>query len=125
MSGGQSQTILRVLFGALAEAWETVKRPVNQKLIGSDYIKSIDPEGVAAYADLKRHFGKSNLLHKLRNGIAVSYTHLCAFVNSQTGPLSDHIAKPIALRTRFSSTRKYSSSSGVIMRACMVQMRMG
>ena len=70
LSGGQSQTILRVLFGALAEAWETVKRPVNQKLIGSDYIKSIDPEGVAAYADLKRHFGKSNLLHKLRNGIA-------------------------------------------------------
>jgi hypothetical protein len=31
LSPGQSQTILRLLFGALAEAWETVKRPINQK----------------------------------------------------------------------------------------------
>ena len=34
LSAAQSQTILRFLFGALAEAWEMVKRPINQKLIG-------------------------------------------------------------------------------------------
>jgi hypothetical protein len=33
LSAGQSQTILRFLFGALAEAWEMVKRPINQRLI--------------------------------------------------------------------------------------------
>jgi hypothetical protein len=70
LSAGQSQTILRFLFGALAEAWEMVKRPVNQKLIGKDYIGVIEAEGVTAYNVLKQHFGESNLLHKLRNTIA-------------------------------------------------------
>jgi len=29
ISAGQSQTILRFLFGALAEGWEMVKRPIK------------------------------------------------------------------------------------------------
>jgi hypothetical protein len=70
LSAGQSQTILRFLFGALAEAWEMAKRPINQRLIRTDYIKVIDAAGVTAYEDLKKHFGESNLLHKLRNTIA-------------------------------------------------------
>ena len=69
-SAGQSQTILRLLFGALAEAWEMVKRPINQKLIGKDYIGLIKADGRAAYDKLKKHFGKSSLLHDLRNTIA-------------------------------------------------------
>ena len=70
LSAAQSLTILRFLFGALAEAWEMVKRPINQRLIGRDYAGAIEPEGVAAYEKLKRHFGESNLLHKLRNTVA-------------------------------------------------------
>ena len=70
LSSAQSQTILRFLFGALAEAWELVKRPVNQKLIGKDYIDLIEAKGMAPYDELKKHFGESNLLHKLRNTIA-------------------------------------------------------
>jgi hypothetical protein len=70
LSAAQSQTILRFLFGALAEAWEMVKRPINQKLIGKDYIGVIEPDGIAAYDELKKHFGESSLLHKLRNTIA-------------------------------------------------------
>ena len=53
-----------------------VKRPVNQKLIGKDYIGVIEAEGVTAYNVLKQHFGESNLLHKLRNTIA--YHHPAA-----------------------------------------------
>ncbi len=70
LSAGQSQTILRFLFGALAEAWEMVRRPINQKLIGKDYVGLIEADGMAAYDELKRHFGESSLLHKLRNTIA-------------------------------------------------------
>jgi hypothetical protein len=73
LSAGQSQTILRFLLGALAEAWQMILRPINQKIIGKDYINDIGPEGVASYAELKRHFGKSNLLHKIRNTIAYHY----------------------------------------------------
>ena len=53
-----------------------VKRPVNQKLIGKDYIGVIEAEGVTAYNVLKQHFGESDLLHKLRNTIA--YHHPAA-----------------------------------------------
>jgi len=70
LSAGQSQIILRFLFGALAEAWEMVKRPINQKLIGKDYIGLIETDGVTAYGELNKHFGKSNLLHRIRNTIA-------------------------------------------------------
>ena len=50
-----------------------VKRPINQKLIGKDYIGIIEADGVAAYDELKKHFGESNLLHQLRNTIAYHY----------------------------------------------------
>ena len=70
LSAGQSQTILRFLFGALAEAWEMLKRPINQKIIGKDYVSLIEGEGIAAYDKLKKHFGESNLLHQIRNTIA-------------------------------------------------------
>jgi len=73
LSAGQSQIILRFLFGALAEAWEMVRRPINQKLIGQDYISLIGADGIAAYDKLKTHFGESNLLHQLRNTIAYHY----------------------------------------------------
>lgn len=73
LSAAQSQILLRQLFGALAEAWEMVKRPINQKIIGKDYAGAIPEAGQRAYAGLKDHFGKSNLLHNLRNTIAYHY----------------------------------------------------
>ena len=78
LSAAQSQTILRFLFGALAEAWEMIRRPVNQKLIGTDYIKIIEEDGVAVYDQLNKHFGTTNLLHKIRNTLA--YHHPSAEV---------------------------------------------
>ena len=73
LSAAQSHMILRFLFGALAEAWEMIKRPINQKIIGVDYIKVMEPDGVAVYEALKKHFGASNLLHTLRNTFAFHY----------------------------------------------------
>jgi hypothetical protein len=73
LSAAQSQTILRFLFGALAEAWEMTKRPINQKLIGTDYINVIEKPGVEVYEALKKHFGTSNILHTIRNEIVFHY----------------------------------------------------
>jgi hypothetical protein len=70
LSAAQSQTILRFLFGSLAETWEMLKRPVNQRIIGKDYAGAIEADGVTVYANLKKHFGETNLLHKLRNTVA-------------------------------------------------------
>jgi hypothetical protein len=70
LSAAQSQIILRFLFGATAEAWEMARRPPHQKIIGSEYLKIIPPEGAASYQKLNRLFGKSNLLHRIRNELA-------------------------------------------------------
>jgi hypothetical protein len=67
LSAAQSQAILRFLFGTAAESWEMLRRPENQKIIGTDYIKSMPVAGVEAYEKLKQLFGKSNLLHRIRN----------------------------------------------------------
>lgn len=70
LSAAQSQTILRFLLGSLAEAWEMLKRPVNQKIVGKDYAETIGADGVSAFKNLKTQFGRSSLLHRIRNTVA-------------------------------------------------------
>lgn len=41
VSAAQSQVILRFLFGAVVETWEFLRRPDNQKIIGS-YLPALD-----------------------------------------------------------------------------------
>ncbi|MGE0236464.1 hypothetical protein [Methylocystis sp.] len=73
LSAAQSLMVSRFLFGTLAETWEMIKRPVNQRLIGKDYAREIEPDGVVAYEKLKKHFGETNLLHLIRNQVAYHY----------------------------------------------------
>jgi transcriptional regulator with XRE-family HTH domain len=72
VSAAQSQLILRCLMGVLVEAWEFIRRPVNQRIIGN-YLSGIDDDGRASYDKLKKHFGKSGLLYKLRNTFLYHY----------------------------------------------------
>jgi hypothetical protein len=72
VSAAQSQIILRCLIGVLVEAWEFIRRPVNQKIIGA-YLKDIGDDGRAEYDKLKKHFGNSGLLYKLRNNFVYHY----------------------------------------------------
>jgi hypothetical protein len=70
LSAAQSQTILRFLFGSAAEAWEMLRRSDHQRIIGIDYMKVLPPAGVRSYEELNKLFGKSNLLHTIRNTLA-------------------------------------------------------
>jgi hypothetical protein len=72
VSAAQSQIILRSLIGVFAEAWEFIRKPINQKIIGK-YLPTIDGNGRASYEELKKHFGKSGLLHQLRNNYVYHY----------------------------------------------------
>jgi len=74
-SAAQSQLILRCLVGVLAEAWEFLRRSQNQKIIGR-YLNDIGNDGKTSYAKLKKHFGRSGLLHKLRNNYLYHYPNL-------------------------------------------------
>jgi hypothetical protein len=73
VSGAQTQVIVRVLYGVLVEAWEFINRRANQKIIGVTYLPLMEQAGQNALSELKKHFGRSNLLHKLRNNFAFHY----------------------------------------------------
>ncbi len=72
VSAAQSQLILRCLMGVLVEGWEFIRRPTNQRIIGN-YLNGIDEDGQTSYEKLKKHFGKSGLLYKLRNNFLYHY----------------------------------------------------
>jgi hypothetical protein len=64
--------ILRCLVGVIVEAWEFIRRPGNQNVIGS-YLKNVSDDGRASYDKLKKQFGKSGLLYNLRNNFLYHY----------------------------------------------------
>lgn len=72
VSAAQSQIILRFLFGTLVEIWEFLRRSGNQKIIGR-YLPRLDKDGTASNDMLKKYFGHSNLLYKLRNHFSYHY----------------------------------------------------
>jgi hypothetical protein len=72
VSAAQSQIMIRCLIGVLVEAWEFIRKPTNQKIIGA-YLKDLGDDGRAEYDKLKKHFGRSGLLYALRNSFLYHY----------------------------------------------------
>jgi hypothetical protein len=72
VSAAQSQIVLRILTGAVAETWIFLRKPVNQKIIGS-YLSLLGEDGIAAREELNKYFGRSNLLYNMRNKFAYHF----------------------------------------------------
>ncbi len=66
LSGAQSQVLLRTLTSFLVETWEWIRRPETSLVVGR-YTSQLPVDGQLALTELKKHFGKSALLHNLRN----------------------------------------------------------
>ena len=73
LSSAQSHILLRSLYGAITEAWEWLKRPESQRLIGLEYLNNLHVDARTAYALLKSYFGGSNTLNLVRNRYAYHY----------------------------------------------------
>ena len=73
LSGAQTQMILRFLVGSMAETWEMIRRPDNQRLIGKTLSAQIEVPGQEAHQRLKDFFGTNNVLHRLRNSVAYHF----------------------------------------------------
>jgi hypothetical protein len=65
--------LARLTVGALAEAWEVVRTRFLANPTGAAYTNLLDQAGKDALDLLKRHFGQSGLLHRLRNNVAFHY----------------------------------------------------
>lgn len=73
LNAAQSHIVLRSLGGVLVEAWEWLRRPTSQRLIGKKYLPLLDRVPQQSYQELNKNFGESGLLHKIRNGFAYHY----------------------------------------------------
>jgi len=72
-TGTQTQMLVRLMVGALNEAWELVSTRFIQKPLAKEYLGRLDLAGQQAFDALKRQFGGSNLLNAVRNNYAFHY----------------------------------------------------
>jgi len=66
LTGAQTQMMARNMVGVLKEGWDVIHRRYVGKPIGQEYTPLLDTGGAHALAELKRHFGGSNLLATVR-----------------------------------------------------------
>ena len=65
--------LVRLTVGALNEPWELVRTRCIETTMAKDYLNLLDASGQEAFAGLKRQFGESNLLNKIRKNYAFHY----------------------------------------------------
>lgn len=69
----QTHTLLRLLFGSLAEGYELIRTRLLSKAFSADLVKRLDPAGSRALKRLKKYFGSPNAIIKARNHWAFHY----------------------------------------------------
>jgi hypothetical protein len=69
-TGIQQQMLLRLMIGALNEAWRVIVTRFNETFLAKEYLPLLDDGGQKALSDLKKQFGSSNLLTRLRTNYA-------------------------------------------------------
>jgi hypothetical protein len=76
LSNAQSLILGRVAIGVLAEAGELIRKRFLGTPIGKEFEPTkLNPAGRVALATLKKHFGGSNILSKLRNNVAFHHPY--------------------------------------------------
>lgn len=75
IAGAQTQMILRILVGVIAEGYELTRRLFLKQKIAKEYVPLLTEEDRAALERLSRYFGSQNLLHKLRNNYAFHHPY--------------------------------------------------
>jgi hypothetical protein len=73
VTGAQTQMLARMTIGVLSETWEMVRTRFLSQPISKDHVTRLSPSGQMVFEELKKHFGSSGLLSRLRNGFAYHY----------------------------------------------------
>jgi hypothetical protein len=75
LSDAQSQILARAAIGVLAETWELIRKRFLSTHIGKELESKLNPKGREALNELKKYFGRTNLLTTFRNKVA--FHHPC------------------------------------------------
>lgn len=84
----QAMVLSRLLTGKLSEAWQSIQKGYLRKKLGTIYAGELDKEATDGLENLKRYFGKTNLVNTVRNSFAFHYslTHAAEAPNSDVAP---------------------------------------
>jgi len=70
----QSLVFARALVGKLNEGWELLQKGYFKSQLSREYDKHLDSEAKSALDNLKRYFGRENLVSEIRNRFAFHYS---------------------------------------------------
>jgi hypothetical protein len=70
VTAAQTQILVRLCIGVLQETWQFVSKRFLSSKLGREYEPLLGPTGRSALEGLKKRFGGSNMLAKIRNNYA-------------------------------------------------------
>jgi hypothetical protein len=73
-SNAQALVLGRILTGKLHECWRLLERAFFASAISRDYASKFDAEASGAMDQLKKYFGRKNLIEVVRNNFAFHYS---------------------------------------------------
>ena len=76
VSAAQAQILVRITVGLLWEGWRLVEKRLLGSKLGAEYVSLLDANAKAALENLKRRFGSSGTLAKVRNSYSFHYPDL-------------------------------------------------
>ena len=84
----QAMMLARVLHGKLNEVWVVITEGYFSNKLGMEYTPLLDENGSVALADLKKYFGRTNLINTVRKQFAFHYslTHANTSIPDDTPP---------------------------------------
>jgi len=69
----QALALARVLAGKFAESWVILRKVYFASRLSKEYHSLLTPEALEALDNLRKYFGKANLVHTIRNRFAFHY----------------------------------------------------
>jgi hypothetical protein len=75
LSGAQTQMLGRLTIGVLHETWELIHKRFLGSPLGKEYTPKLDAGGTVALEKLKKTFGGSNILNKIRSNYAFHHPY--------------------------------------------------
>ena len=73
VTGAQTQMLVRMTIGIISETWEMLRSHFLSRPLAKEYVPRLSPAGQEVLDELKKHFGGSNLLSRLRNSFSFHY----------------------------------------------------
>src|SRR5262249_49779824 len=123
VEAGQVCVLLRVLVGQLHEAWRLLQQRVStDRPLFNKYVRELDADGATALNNLKKHFGGTSPLTKIRSKVAFHYSDDDNFTEQSFQALAE--SEPLELYLTTEVGNSFYHGSELIVMSTAIRMVM-